>query len=129
MEIKLQKMAYADYNGINIRLRTVFQANNKKWFIEISTGVMHEKYYWIIITHLFRIDIEEDLDRNYTKEAGSIINEYYKLHLEYNEENIIGLFEKLGLKNVKLKYCDYKEYDTRNYELGHETKIEQMSLF
>lgn len=129
MILKLEKMAYGEYKGINIRLRTIFQANNKRWFIEITTGVVGEKYEWLIISHLFRIDIEEDKNLNYTKEAMEIINRYYKIHNEYTEDNIIKLFEELGLKEIEIKYCDYEEYDTRDYQLGHSITMKQSSIF
>jgi hypothetical protein len=112
-------------------MRTVFENDkNERWFIEITTGVVGETFEWIIISHLFRIDIEEDFHNNYTRSASEIIDAYYKEHNEYNEKNIIKLFERLGLKSVELKYCDFNEYNTNNYEIGNiKTNYKQLSLF
>lgn len=131
MIIRMTEMAWADYEGLNIRLRTVFKNNkNERWFIEVSTGVVGKPYSWLVISHLFRIDIEEDYKNNYTKSANKIIDEYYDMKVKYTKENVIKLLEKLGLENVELKLCKYEEYNTNNNELGNlETKYEQLSLF
>ena len=130
MKLNLQEMAVADYNGINIRLRTVFQnVKNEKWFCEISTGVVGESYRWIIIGALFRVDRAEDENLCYTKEASEIINRYYKEHNEYNEENIKKLFKELIGIDVELNYINtfadgsYFAHDVNGkYVLGNELK-------
>jgi hypothetical protein len=136
-------MAIADYNGVNIRLRTAFQnIKNEKWFCEISTGVVGESYRWIVITALFRVDRIEDENLCYTKEASEIINRYYKEHNEYNQKNINKLFNELMGIDVELNYINtfndgsYFAHNKDKYNLGHELyksdiKVisKQMTLF
>jgi hypothetical protein len=76
MILRLSKYAWADYKGINIRMRTVFENDkNERWFIEITTGVVGENisglsyhiYLELILKKIFTIVTQSRQVKSWTK--------------------------------------------------------------
>ncbi len=122
------------YNGVNCRLRTAFyNKDNHQIYLEVASGVKYMGKIgtqFIVINHLFRIDIEEDKKMNYTKSLKPIVEDYHKNKREYNHDNIKQLLSELGC-DEEIQYCDYytkREYTphkhaTNDYYMGNDRYI------
>lgn len=129
--LKIEKAGCADYNGLNCRMRTAFKNDKgEKIYFEFHAGHVYYKnntqYNYIAVSHLFRLDIVEDMNANYSKQISPFETSITQKKLEYTEENILYILSCLGLNNVNIVYTDYNEYavHTNNgYVLGNTNEI------
>lgn len=114
--MKIEMAGLSDVNGVNCRLRTAFYNDrNEAIYLECGSGIKYigkSATHFIVINHLFRIDIEEDKHMNYTKSYKPLIEDYQKNKREYTNENIKQLLRDLDCSD-DIKYCDY--YTKREY--------------
>lgn len=113
--LKIEKAGSANYNGLNCRMRTAFENDKgEKIYLEFHTGHVYYKnntqYNYIAVSHVFRLDIKEDMNSNYSKQISPFETSITQQKLEYTEENILYVLSKLGLNNVNIVYTDYNEY-------------------
>lgn len=125
--LKIEKAGCADYNRLNCRMRTAFENDRgEKIYLEFHAGHVYYKnntqYNYIAVSHVFRLDIEKDMNANYSKLISPFETSITQQKLEYTEENIIYILSLLGLNNVNIVYTDYRDYavHTNNgYKLGN----------
>lgn len=125
--LKIEKAGSANYNGLNCRMRTAFENDKgEKIYLEFHAGHVYYKnntqYNYIAVSHVFRLDIAEDMNANYSKQISPFETSITRKKLEYTEENILYILSCLGLNNINIVYTDYNDYAVRTkngYVLGN----------
>lgn len=129
--LKIEKAGSAIYNGLNCRMRTAFKNDKgEAIYLEFHAGHVYQKnkpeYHYIVVSHLFRLDIEKDMRSNYSSLLSPFENSITSQKLEYTEANILYILSLLGLYNTNIVYTNYNEYavHTNNgYKLGNADEI------
>lgn len=128
--LKIEGAGLAHYNGLNCRYRTAFiNDNGDAIYFEFDTGHTYKgkkDTIWLHISHLFRADIKEDREKNYTRYLSDYETKTNARRLPYTKKTIKKVLEDLGLTNHEIDFIDYDFENHSTYAVhanGHKLNL------